>query len=285
MDNDRSPLADCEVHYLTSTNVGDEFKIFVGHCPSDLPGPATVLYLTDANGLFGATVDAIRGMQIVAQLPSLLVVGIGYRTGTIAETVDVRRRDLTPSEDHFFEDPQADQPTMGGAARTLAFIRRELMPWVVSRFDVSPTGATYVGHSLGGLFGAWVLLSQPETFDRYIIGSPSLWWDRYMMVAHEAAYATDHDDLRAGVFFAIGAEETLDGRIRESANLPAEERALVTVLPLDMVEDLDRLVDTLRRRAYPGLSMRHEVLADEFHVTVAPLIVSRGLRHLFGAPR
>jgi hypothetical protein len=33
--------------------------------------------LTDANGLFGATVDAIRGMQIVAQLPSLLVVGIG----------------------------------------------------------------------------------------------------------------------------------------------------------------------------------------------------------------
>ena len=241
--------------------------------------------MTDANGLFGATVDAIRGMQIVAQLPSLLVVGIGYRAGAIAETVAVRHRDLTPSEDPFFEDPLADQPTMGGAARTLAFIRQELMPWVASHFDISPTGATYFGHSLGGLFGAWVLLGQPETFDRYIIGSPSTWWDGNKMAEHEAAYATDHDDLRAEVFFAIGAEETFDGRIRESANLPAEQRELVTVLPLDMVEDLNRLVDTLRRRAYPGLSMRHEVLADEVHVTVAPLIVSRGLRHLFGAPR
>jgi hypothetical protein len=31
--------------------------------------------------------------------------------------------------------------------------------------------------------------------------------------------------------------------------------------------------------------MRREVLADEFGATVAPLIVPRGLRHLFGAPR
>jgi hypothetical protein len=64
-----------------------------------------------------------------------------------------------------------------------------------------------------------------------------------------------------------------------------EQRELVTALPLDMGADLDRLVDTLRRRAYPGLSMRHEVPAGEFHVTVAPLILSRGLRSLFGAPR
>ena len=30
--NDDSPLADTEVHYLHSEHVGDEFKIFVGHC-------------------------------------------------------------------------------------------------------------------------------------------------------------------------------------------------------------------------------------------------------------
>jgi hypothetical protein len=42
------------------------------------------------------------------------------------------------------------------------------------------------------------------------------------------------------------------GRIRDSANPPAEQRQRVTALPLDMVEDSDRRVDTLPRRAYPG---------------------------------
>ena len=35
---------------------------------------------------------------------------------------------------------------------------------------------------------------------------------------------------------------------------------------------------------YPGLAMRHAVLPEEFHVTVAPLVLSRGLRYLYDAP-
>jgi len=32
VDNDLSPLADTEVHYLWSARTETEFKIFVGHC-------------------------------------------------------------------------------------------------------------------------------------------------------------------------------------------------------------------------------------------------------------
>ena len=88
--NDDVTLADTEVHYLDSDAVGDEFKIFVGHCgdTADTAGaPPAVLYVTDANGLFAGAVEIVRFMQLSAHLPPLLVVGVGYRKGGIDETI------------------------------------------------------------------------------------------------------------------------------------------------------------------------------------------------------
>lgn len=283
--NDESPLADTEVHYLNSTLVGDEFKIFVGHCPVDSPEPPGVVYVTDANGMFGAAVDAIRGMQLVNQLPPLLVIGIGYRVGAIGETLALRQRDFTPSEDRRFPPSDGERPMMGGAANFLDFLRHELDPWVTSHYETAPGDTTLFGHSLGGLLATWVMLTEPGAFRRYLIGSPSLWWDDNMMFRYEEAYAGTHDDLPVTAFFGIGADETLEGRIRESARLAPDLQQQVTALPLDMVDDMHRLVDRLESRSYPGLKSRCVVLPDEFHVTVAPLILSRGLRHLFDAPR
>ena len=33
-----------------------------------------------------------------------------------------------------------------------------------------------MGHSLGGLFGAYILFNYPDMFSSYIIGSPSVWF-------------------------------------------------------------------------------------------------------------
>ena len=88
--DDHSPLAGTEVHYLRSSHVGDEFKIFVGHCGIPDGARPSVLYLTDANGFFGATVDLVRSMQLAQHLPPLLVVGIGYRAGGLGDTVAIR---------------------------------------------------------------------------------------------------------------------------------------------------------------------------------------------------
>jgi predicted alpha/beta superfamily hydrolase len=284
LDNDQSPLAGTEVHYLRSSHVGAEFKIFVGHCEVVGTRPASVLYVTDANGYFGTAVDVIRGMQLACHLPSLLVVGIGYRAGALGETIPVRARDLTPSHDRAFAQLFPERAAGGGAANLLAFIRDELMPWVNSRYNVDPDDTTYFGHSLGGLFGTWVLLHKPATFKRYAIGSPSLWWDDGMIFRHEDSYAQHHDDLAAKVFFGIGADETQDGRAREAVNLPEEQRRIATAWYIDMVADMTRFVDRLDRRRYASLQLHHVVLPDEFHVTVAPLVLSRGLRYLYDSP-
>ena len=89
-----------------------------------------VLYLTDANGQFGGAVDAIRLMQLSRHLPPLLVVGIGYRVATIADTIHQRTRDLTPSVWPAYARFEPERTEMGGAPDFLAFIRDELMPWV-----------------------------------------------------------------------------------------------------------------------------------------------------------
>ena len=218
MNNDESPLADTEVHYLTSEMVNDEFKIFVGHCGTEGQHRVPVLYLTDANGYFGSAVDIVRGMQLGFHLPPLLIVGIGYRAGGIGDTIGPRTRDLTPTRDAGFAGLFPDQEAMGGAGALLQFISRELKPWVVDHYDVDRGNATYFGHSFGGLFGIYVLLTAPEVFRRYIIGSPSLWWDHGAMFEYEALSAGRADQFgRRGQFGP-------DGRRRSDGRLPWRRR-------------------------------------------------------------
>jgi predicted alpha/beta superfamily hydrolase len=283
--NDQSPLAGTEVHYLRSEHVGDEFKIFVGHCGHPGDTPPVVLYVSDANGLFAGAVDLIRLMQLSAHLPPILVVGIGYRVGGIDETVVVRTRDFTPTYDAGFVRIFPELALMGGAVRFLAFIRDELQPWVHSRYRVDTDGSAFFGHSLGGLFATYVLLTQPTTFRRYGIGSPSLWWDADMMFGYEAQFARTHDDLPAQVYFAVGEHEDHDGRQREASRLSADERAKAALRYIDMVADTERMVAALQSRRYPSLEIASSVLPDEFHITVPLLNLSRSLRYLFDAPR
>jgi len=282
--DDNSPLAGTEIHYLQSAAVGDEFKIFVGHCGDTGEQPAAVLYLTDANGQFGAAVDVVRSLQLDQHLPPMLIVGIGYRMGGIIDTIAIRTRDLTPTVDDDYARLVPAQSEMGGAPRLLQFIRTELMPWVAERYNVDAAGAAYFGHSLGGLFGCYVLLHASDTFGRYAISSPSLWWHFDAMFDMEAAYAGAHDDLPARVFFAIGAFEDEAGRHREVERLSAEIQALARARPIDMVADTLRMVERLDSRGYPSLELESIVFPEEFHITVWPLSLSRALRHLFDAP-
>jgi len=282
--NPASVLADTEAHHLHSHAVGDDFKLFIGRCGPEGAEPAAVLYLTDANGAFGSAVDQIRAMQLMAHLPPILVVGIGYPVGSLGETVDIRMRDLTPSVDQLYVDLVPDAPPAGGGPAFHRFVVDELMPWVDDRYGTAAGRRVYYGHSLGGLFGCWTLFTAPGTFTDYLIGSPSLWWDSGMVFALERAYAASNDDLAARVFFGIGAHETHEGRQREAVNMSTEQRAIAAAAELDMVADMARLVDALRSRAYPGLALRSSVFADEFHVTVSSLNLSRGLRWALDAP-
>ena len=109
----------------------------------------------------------------------------------------------------------------------------------------------------------YTLFNQPETFNRYVIGSPSIWWNKKIAFDFERDYAKSHTDLPANVFMAIGDFE-------QATN--AEE---------GKVTDFLHLAEVLRERHYPSLKLSANVFADEIHVAVGFDAISRGLREVF----
>ena len=73
----------------------------------------------------------------------------------------------------------------GGGPRFLEFIHTELKPLIEAEYPADPADATIFGDSFGGLFSTFVLLNRPHTFQRYIIGSPSLFWNDKVLLEHE----------------------------------------------------------------------------------------------------
>lgn len=268
--NRYSPLGATEVFDVYSAVVGDTFRVFIGHCGDD---PRCTLFVTDGNGLFGLAVDTVRLMQIPGLVPPMTVVAVGYPTaGALRDTAQIRIRDLTPTRSPSFEHS-------GGGGRFLRFIAEELRPRLVERIPRALDDVTFFGHSLGGLFGTHVLLTQPDLFDRYILSSPSLWWDGGQVFGIEETRARSIADLRTSAFFGIGQHETDAGRRAEAINLPAGHPFRPPAAHLDMVDDLRRFVAQLSDRRYPSLEIVTAEIDDEYHATVPGIVLSRALRH------
>jgi uncharacterized protein len=260
-----------ETHRLASKAVGDTFAIRV-MLPPMIPGEATrfpVVYVTDANGGFPVSDDLLR-LLMMSDVPRFIAVGIGYPAAEhFFQTATIRARDLTqvevpPSQPAPFEGRISPAVTSGGAAKFLAFVHDELMPFIDVRYPTNPADRAYFGHSLGGLFGLYTLFTRPATFTRYIIGSPSIWWGGEDVFKLAAQYMESHDDLAAKVFMGIGALE-------EAPN----SRMLTNMLKLETM---------LRGKKYGSLELTTRIFADEGHVTVYGMNFTRGLVSVFGRP-
>ncbi|MFI5034859.1 MAG: alpha/beta hydrolase [Acidimicrobiales bacterium] len=285
---DENLILHSEVHFFTSALVGTEFQILVGKVGLTEDSPPVVLYLSDANTSFGGVMNILSALRWAGYVPPVLVVGIGYRVQDETETLAPRSRDLTPST----YEGESEWPS-GGAPQFLQFIREELKPWVAKTFDVDPDDDVFFGFSYGGLFGTYVLLTQPDTFKRYGIVSQSLWFNSKSMFELEAVYASSHDDLVAKAYFSVGELETPEGKRIHREWLPEDKRAAAEAKAaaeaergneVNMVEDVQQMVAVLKSRNYHGLSIDSEVLADEFHLTGGFALFSHSMRFLFDAP-
>jgi len=257
-----------EVRMLSSSNVDQEYQIFValpfGYADSDEIYP--VLYLLDANGNFGVVTETVRTLQFGGQFPELLIVGIGYPVNRFRETVFLRGRDMSPTENNEWLQRVSKEIQLplephgtGGAANFLRFIREELTPLIHSIYRTNPDDQTLAGTSFGGLFALYTLFHSPDTFNRYMIGSPSIHWGEGVTFEYEANYAANNSDLAARVFMSVGAAE-----------------------PEHMITDMEKMAKALRDRNYSSLELTTHVFDGETHLSVIPATMSRGLRAVFG---
>jgi uncharacterized protein len=109
-----------------------------------------------------------------------------------------RKRDFTyPSTNK--EDKEL-LPASGGSAAFIAFLEKEVIPLVSSKYRASGS-STIIGQSLGGLLATEILLKKPSLFNSYIIVSPSIWWDSGALLNLDAASATQRN-----VYVTVGKE-------------------------------------------------------------------------------
>ena len=145
----------------------------------------------------------------------------------------------------------------------LRFIREELKPFINANYRTNPEDSTFLGNSYGGLFGLYALFRHPDTFNRYIAVSPSLWWGDRTIFEYEEEFADKHSDLPVKLFLAVGG---------------LEERQYPTSR---MVSNLVEFHGKLEDRNYSGLEMEMIVFEGETHHAVFPGAFSRGLRSVF----
>jgi hypothetical protein len=111
----------------------------------------------------------------------------------------------------------------------------------------------YFGDSLGGLFGMFVLLNEPDTFGRYILGSPSLWWDDGLMLKQAEQFAAAGNRVDARLFMSVGGRES---------------KAMISG-----VEQMARLL-----AGVDGLEIGTQVIPDESHMSVLSINYVRGVQ-------
>jgi uncharacterized protein len=224
-----------------------------------------VIYLLDADYSFALAVNTVDFLaRRENQAPQAIVVAIGYSGQYPSEEKYRlnRTRDYTPEP--MSGPTSAAQKASGGAPKFLRVIEREIFPFVEKNYRVDTRDRTLVGHSYGGLFAAWVLQERPELFHRYLLVSPSLWYNDESLLRREAAGTREPIRSRTFVYLAVGSrEQYLNGA--------------------PMIDQLNRFAYLLRARGDADLVIRQRVFEDETHISIFPVAFSTGVRHLFGA--
>lgn len=263
-------LADIDNYVLTSSVHQDrQYQISVAlpitYKNSNQSYP--VLYSLDANGEFGIIAETARMLAMEKKIPQLIVVGIGYPTGgRFLYSVKYRTLDYTPTVDEKWlaEEKSLGLPEIlvpagtGGAPKFLQFIRQQLIPFIEKKYRVKAEDRVLLGHSLGGLFTTYALLQGDGLFQRFVIGSPSLWWQDRVMFKVEDKYAQTHKALPARVFISAGSNDT--------------ERVVPT---------FKDFVTVLKKRNYVDFKWESHSFENETHISVVPATISRGLRSIY----
>ena len=260
---------------IFSEEIDQKFIINVGLPPnySQENTKYPVVYVTDAGSNFSGLMSSLPLMQLVNDLPHFILIGIDYKSKKSNDSMSLRNRDLTPTNDSIWMSGQKEmykifgdlpEAEPGGAKEFLEFIDHKVKPLINDKYHVNSSDQTYCGFSLGGLFGLFTLFTSPKSFNRYVIGSPSIWWDNKHILQIEEEYSKNNKELPAKIFMSAGDLE-------EDGDSDA----------FRMVTNIKSLSKTLKKRNYEGLTIKTVILEDETHCSAVAATLNRGLRSVF----
>lgn len=182
-----------------------------------------------------------------------IIVGVSYSKG--ARGSSSRVRDYTPVK--------ADSWKMqtGNAIGHAQFIRETVFPYIEGNYRTKQSKRTFVGNSLGGLFGAFILFEYPEMFDSYILGSPSVWFDNHHILSSKMKKPA----LPVKVYLSVGSLERPEFGERE-----------------DMVAGASSLAEKIKSQSSEDTHLAFRIIDGAKHATAFPTTLIQGLDWIYG---
>ncbi|MFK8163498.1 MAG: alpha/beta hydrolase, partial [Lewinella sp.] len=95
----------------------------------------------------------------------------------------------------------------GNAASFLDFLENTIISEVEANYAVKPGESGVIGHSFSGLFGYYSLQAKPDLFKKYLLISPSMWWEAAKIVDDETLEQFSQQTTPHEVFISYGTDE------------------------------------------------------------------------------
>jgi len=243
---------------LSSSRLSEKRKLNIylpeGYNPSDTT-KYPVIYLLDG-GLDEDFIHIVGLVQFntfpwVNRLSKSIVVGI--------VNID-RKKDFT-----FPTTIKSDKekfPTTGGSEKFISFLEDELQPYIQKHYKTNDS-KTIIGESLGGLLTTEILFKKPYLFNKYIIISPSLWWDNGSILNGPMVLSATQPANDISIYLAVGKEGLTPG---------AEPRV--------MEVDANLLAEKIAAAQNKHINLTFDYLPDENHATIAHQAVLNAFKKL-----
>jgi len=215
-----------------------------------------VIYLLDGSAdedfIHVAGLIQFNNFSWINRVPKSIIVGIA--------NVD-RKRDFTYPTG--IEKEQKRYPSSGKSDQFIAFIEKELQPYINQKFRTNDS-KMIIGQSLGGLLATEILLKKPALFNKYIIMSPSLWWDNGSLLNSTSELFNENFSQKTDVYIGVGKEGLGPSDI-----------------PHVMEVDANLLAEKIKNTKSKNVQVYFDYLPQEDHATITHQAVFNALRLLY----
>ncbi|MFH1321528.1 MAG: alpha/beta hydrolase-fold protein [Bacteroidota bacterium] len=252
-------LDNTEQFYIESKYVAGENYIIqvglpIGYSPSKKSYP--VLYVLDGDKSFGMTKEIADWLMWSNEIKDIIVIGISYGKGTNIWW-GKRARDYTHCNDTV--SAKGWFKSTGGADNFLKFMKNELFPAINKNYRTNKDSVTIMGISFGGMLSSYVLFTQPEMFNSYIIIAPPLSWNYKSIFKLETEYSSNHKELNKTVYIAYGS---------------LDDKDLI-------INPTDEFIKNIQMRNYEGFKFVPQIFEGETHISVYSTALTNGLKTIF----
>lgn len=215
-----------------------------------------VIYLLDgsADEDFIHVVGLVQfnSFEWINQVPKSIIVGIA--------TVD-RKRDFTfPTT---IENDKTRFPTTGHSDQFIAFIEKELQPFIEKKYKTNDS-KTIIGQSLGGLLETEILLKKPFLFNKYVIVSPSLWWDNGSLLNLDSEILKENFKQQTDIYIAVG-----------------KEGLTPTEIPRVMEVDANQLAEKIKAAKSNYIKVYFDYFPEENHGTILHPAIANSFKFFY----